>query len=273
MVQISAFLASWLMLCGAIWKLSEKLESVSSVEAKESLTTWLSIVQPGQWLEKLSERFTNAFDSIFGEKHFSWKCFRRSSFASIIAVAITICIWIAIRPNQLQESFDKFGTGFIVGFYFGISIITNSIPDYLSLLETRVAINYLKTNSKFNVSLILILDFLATILIASIPIILIEILADKNMFLSAIKLSTFAEGKVNLGIFFYSTFFTSIWLWLFLFSGFILRMSPLINTAMSGARHSLNIQEKPFLSIATISIVLLSLVYVCVFFPFLVLSA
>jgi len=261
-VQISAYIASLLVLCGTIWKLSEKLESVSSIEARNDLAKWLTTVQPGEWFESISLRFSKIFDSIFGDQHLHWKCFLRSSIASLVGVAIALLIWIALRPHQLFESFEEHGIGFVLGIYFGFSVVTNFIPDYVSLLETRFAINYLKTNKAANVVGILVLDLIITIIIASTPVLFIEYLAEEDMYASAISMSTFTEGKANLGIFFYSTFFTSIWLWLFVFSSYLLRVSPALNKAMSGMRYNLNINEKPFLSLAVISIVLIVLIYI-----------
>lgn len=70
------------------------------------------------------------------------------------------------------------------------------------------------------------------------------------------------------GIFFYSTFFTSVWVWLYVVSGFALRMTESIRTNVSRAKAVLDIDDKPLRSIGFVSNILITAGYIATW-PFL----
>jgi hypothetical protein len=63
------------------------------------------------------------------------------------------------------------------------------------------------------------------------------------------------------GIFFYSTFFTSVWVWLYAVAGGLLRLASYLGLVLRGLRGILDIQNKPLRSIGMVSNLLITLVY------------
>ena len=55
---------------------------------KDEIALWLMGAQSE---ENWSRSFTSLFDAVFGERHLSWRCFLRSTVASLIAVVL---IWL-----------------------------------------------------------------------------------------------------------------------------------------------------------------------------------
>ena len=109
--------------------------------------------------------FADLFDHVFGKRHATWKCFRRSSVASIIGVVVMTLIWAQVRPETLREFLTNLyfeqGAAFVM-----ITTGLNLIPDYFSLLETRYVIRWMgQTQSGFKILAFLAFDVLATTLI------------------------------------------------------------------------------------------------------------
>lgn len=94
--------------------------------------------------------------------------FFRSSFASLISVCIVSIVWAALRTNEFLSLIRNdeawlYALGIVL-----VSLFLNVVPDYISLLESRVVIGLMKTNSlPVRTSLLLFFDFIATSVIAT----------------------------------------------------------------------------------------------------------
>ena len=73
---------------GGLWILFSRAETVASPEAKAAITSWLRNVKPEGTLSNWPSTFADVFDSVFGKKHLSWRCFWRSCIASFLAVSV-----------------------------------------------------------------------------------------------------------------------------------------------------------------------------------------
>jgi len=71
-----------------------------------------------------------------------------------------------------------------------------------------------------------------------------------------------------IGPFIYSTYLTSIWIWLYVLSGVFIRLLRKFSGSLEIARNLLNIEEKPLQSIGFVSMLIVSVVYLII--PFLV---
>lgn len=95
-----ALAGSWVTTTGELWKLFERIDKVASPEAKGAVSSWLRNLDVSEAFASWPATFAAAFDSVFGKKHFTLRCFYRSCIASLVAVIIVTLVWCALRPNQ-----------------------------------------------------------------------------------------------------------------------------------------------------------------------------
>lgn len=232
---IVAYIASWLGILGAIRALFGYIEGQLESDAKSKLAKWIANLDLARAVSGWPESFVAIFDSVFGKRHFSWRCFARSSLASVVAVIILFCIVAAIHPEQIAGIFNQpdMPPVLVVVIYLAVS---NIITDYMSLLETRALLQWLHARANMTRTIgIVILDFIATgtIWFVMFPISIaifgsvaewrIPSLADIETVISIVwledSLAMFTletkGAQITTGIFFYSTYFTSIWVWLY----------------------------------------------------------
>jgi len=243
-VSLLAYLASWLILVVGIWFLFERAEETASASGRARVAGWLrpqdrTNVGARGW----AEGFVDAFDRIFGPKHLSLYCFIRSMAASVVAVTILLLLWIAIRPEQFSTFAAEQGMRGL-GELVLITFIVNVVADYLSLLETRVALGFLRRRSAaWARAGVLVADALATLVVwlvfyAGLPFLLlagVSTTANDIMLFLQFQVWSYAPtihevmslrangGGPPVGVWFYSTFLTSIWLWAYLGAGQITR--------------------------------------------------
>ena len=279
-------LASWAAVMGGLGVLFSLSEKAASPDAKNAITRWLKNVKlegtPTTW----PSTFASVFDSIFGKKHFSWRCFRRSCVASLIAVLVMTFIWAALRPlharHQMENFVSKPGEFLVVVIVFaGL----NLLPDYVSLLESRYILRRMSAvqHSTGRILSLLVLDVVLTVSIFFAALLLLgfgfnypfgksaanilelygegvaEIL-NHGVFLSS------PGGSLSLGIFFYTTFFTSVWVWLYAISGLVVKVGEYFGITVSPIRWFLDIENKPLHSLGVISMLLVTLIYLGVGF-------
>lgn len=215
--------ASWVTLSGGLWALFERAEKSMSDQGKQATTNWLKSISTTDNSSSWSESFASAFDSIFGNKHFSRSCFIRSSIASYISLTIVFFIWAFLRQDEFQliTSFDEVLSTVII--LFGLALFLNVFPDFISLYQTRLFLKIInnKPNIMFTVA-VLICDVVITGIVATTPYIIALSFSGyidqlPNIVTSAVMLSTktevtVTEGILPFGAWFYSTFFTSVWL-------------------------------------------------------------
>jgi hypothetical protein len=74
--------------------------------------------------------------------------------------------------------------------------------------------------------------------------------------------ATIRAWGIPWGIFFYSAFFTSAWIWIYAVSGSVLRLSEALGLAWRRLRGLLDIENKPLRSIGMVANLLITLAYV-----------
>jgi hypothetical protein len=145
-----------------VWALFDRAETVATDEAKTAVSRWLRNLDPVGPLAHWPTAFATVFDRVFGERHLSWRCFLRSCVASVASVAIVTIIWVVLRRQEAALFIQK---NLASGMLFALAVILsavvlNTIPDYLSLLETRYVIHWMgKRPSMGRILSCLALDF------------------------------------------------------------------------------------------------------------------
>ena len=247
------------LLGGGIWKLFSRAEATASPEVRNALSRWLRNLDPDKTVRRWPQTFIVMFDSVFDERHLSWRCFRRSCYASLGGVSILISVLAAYQIElAITEIFEQ-GTWIKL---LGLAIFLNPLPDYVSLLETRLILRWMTRKSSWlriislmglDIILTGAIFFFGTVLVVTIltmafKAIHMGVTADlagiymnpvynmtivwKNLMLPMFQ-SWLPGGETYFGIFFYSTYFTSAWLWLFMLSSCIVKFFMLIGGFLS----------------------------------------
>jgi hypothetical protein len=239
----------------AVWKASEKLENYLSDDAKLKIAIWLlGLHVPIGTIQTWPETFANVFDRLFGSRHLSWKCFWRSALISYIAVFLTgsyldgLCS--TVRPTILYDMLR-------------FSFVGNVLPDYISLLETRYVLGLIqRTVSPIFRIAFLLLDLVLTsgiaLLTAHSILSVWWVNGDPRRWdwsPSGIVVNHALDFHQNHSwiVFVFPAFLTSIWLWLYVGSGFLLRAARRLDIGFGWFNRNFDIEHKPLQSIGFVS--------------------
>jgi hypothetical protein len=274
-VSLLAYFGACVTLNGGVWMLFDRLETTARPEFREDVAKWLRNVKVSNSNARWPAQFVTAFDRVFGRKHLSWKCFIRSCMMSLIAVFVMLLLWGGIRRNEFQMWIHGGEVGDYMLVIGASSMIVNFIPDYISLLETRILLGIMaRVRTWWAIFCCLFLDLLFT---ACIPLSMFGLLAvlggisPREFFRDnlgdIILLSTFEPGVPPAGILFYAAFATSVWTWLYALSGMIVKALQLLSGGINFVRGRLNVEEKPFQVMGYVAMLLVVLGFLAAF-PF-----
>ncbi|MZH02808.1 MAG: sel1 repeat family protein, partial [Nitrospinae bacterium] len=222
--------------------------------AKDNLTLWLW----GEYESSWSQHFCNIFDAVFGDKHLSWRCFIRSAIASVLAVFFLYILLGEVLG--LMDQSHRAGDDLSIGkaLLFGTAI--NIIPDYLSLFETRWLLKRFDQVKSF---------------IGQLGVLVADAVVTGSIIWFAINAFRWSMGEPSLAaieilalfsvfsLFFYSTFLTSVWAWVFCLSTWFMRLF-----SRTSLNKVLDVETKPEAQVALVGAVLIFAVAI-VLTPFL----
>jgi hypothetical protein len=254
------------VLAGIVWKLFERVEAVLTENTKLEIAVWLLGVKVGQKVEPWPETFAKVFDRVFGTKHLSWKCFCRSSIASYGALCIVKFWEQFLHPTYASSAslFERATETLWYGFW------GNVLPDFVSLLESRYVLHFMKRATKgFALIGWLLSDAVLTSGIAlTVTHVMLAyfwvgddpkqwswtITAFRNHFVDSRQLNTALSLVIP-------AFFTSIWLWLYAGSGFLLKAARRFDIGFEWFNRKFDIEKKPLSSIGLVAGALVAVVY------------
>jgi hypothetical protein len=189
---------------------------------------WSNASRPGAVIRRL-------FCLTFGETHLSWKCVRRSFYATLVVIlslSVQYCLATKTWPQLLWHNDDLIRQTIAI-------LIAGFVADYLALWKTRAIFSFL---DKFKTVIIcVILDALSSILISILMMTIAEIMALSPLGLSLQDLKiTFPPLRDMIGVFSHdlnydddvplfaivllSTLMTSAWTVMILLSGTLLKI-------------------------------------------------
>lgn len=228
-------------------------------EVAKSLSGWLSAdpaIGPGA---PLAKSFILVFDATFGPKKLSPKFFLISTMFSFATFSMLGLAWATFRHQEfLQFQTDQFLQLALVGF-----CIVNIVPDYLSACQNRYVFGRLENETDWRKIVgLVVVDALLTIAISIAILFPLTIGAKESMALfgelrsgnlyditdlfvlkgSEIQVKhpdVYPPGWVSthlmppFGVFFYTTCFTSVWIWLYAISGLIAKLLIAVRTILN----------------------------------------
>lgn len=198
-------------------------------------------------------------------------------------------VWELVHPGALGNFVQTLAVwleepdGWItVALVIMVPAAMNFLPDYFSLIESRLILRAMSGRSGIVVVMLLALDFVFTSAIFLVigPILLAVVVTSTTiiLYLPSLSLNSFgqifdptlqiigfiledgiyllpAEGNLSTGIFVYSTFFTSVWVWLYISSMALIRLASHSQLLIRFLQFALPIQEKPLRAIGTVAFI------------------
>ena len=215
--------------------------------------------EPGTEPNRLLGRyFVDFFDVKFGSNVFGLRFILRSFVASFLAVLTMFLVWLIVNQDTstIRDLFSDESNFILLVVVPTLAIILNLVPDYCSLVESRLILGRMTDEDLKTVFLYLILDLVLTtaiiittfaLLHANMGLMAANNLGDFMRIVWALDAGRYHEESI-LGIFFYSTYFTSVWVWLHTISILLMRT----NRIMRRLRNILPIQERPFRAVGLV---------------------
>lgn len=287
MTGFATALGIYAAICGLLWAGFVRLEGLLKEDTREGIGKWVRGAELTDRKERWPATFVAVFDRVFGEKHLSWQCFWRSCVASALAVVVITVAGIALNATFEQ----KVGQDVLVSLIFiGLmGALVNLFPDYISLLETRFVIRCMsgRQDARYDESLdkpqnphgqagaLRLLGWLIFDAIITLAIIVMAILVPFFLFSSTPTVSSFvqlvmgglglpfggSEDSIGLGVFIYSTFFTSVWVWLYAFSGIAVRLVYRVKRIRAFLDTHLDLANRPMSVMGGTLIVIFTVIY------------
>ncbi len=202
------------------------------------LSLWLQGDYKASWIEL----FCNKFDALFGRNFFSLRFLITSIIASLLSVFI---LWVlfdkVLGLISLRANSDLSAARVLV---LGAAI--NIVPDCISMIQTRLLLRMFERvhNPLVQASALLVDVFISAVIIwGSISLFVYFFKGALPSLIEVIALFSIYS------IFFFSTFFTSLWAWLFCLSSWI-------SNASSKLQNWLDVKNSPGKILALVSAVI-----------------
>src|SRR5215475_4231712 len=122
------------VVAGSVLGVFELGERFASQRAKDALSKWL-LTFDVQKAKALPDGTQQLFERIFGERHFSLKCFVRSAAFSLGATVFMLLLGLLINPQLIL--INLWLQGLWVPISLSLWLPWSIILDYISLFKTR----------------------------------------------------------------------------------------------------------------------------------------
>jgi len=273
MIEGISLLWLWAILVSAIIAIFRIMEDTTTPDAKRKVADWIKSIATKSVSQTVVESprwFVEAFDRIFGDRHLTLRCFSRSCVASILAVSVMAIVSVVLNPSSWHLYFSLKGIRGIFIILLCASIL-NLVLDYISLLETRLILRRVAHAGTKKLIVFLVLDVIITggiffYGVGWILSMLWRVTGDPESnffgFLLVFVTGWIFDDPLYIGsIFFYSTYFTSVWFYLFVASSIATKFLYSLGRVGNWVMVWLDVEEKPFQSMGIIVVGLLTLAF------------
>lgn len=229
----------------AVYKFFKTIDENLNAEAAAEIANWILGSGGADQGKTWPDFFATIFGRIFGTKQLSWTCIGRSGFITCMSMAL-IAPWVVLSRGTRPDK------DFIL-FVVPTQILASVVPDYFCILITRTCISIMRRYRSilFAVILLLIATCLSYLLSVSTPFAADEIekLLRRGSIGSAEPFAGLKRGiDVMIGALWASVFASlasSIWLWLFVLSGLLLRGARVFRLGFHQFSKAFDIRKKP----------------------------
>lgn len=230
-------------------------------------------------VDALPKAFIEWFDRLFRSRavrvagvELHLPAFGRSALASFLALVAAFVVWLANKGGFSQPPSQGTNVSLLLVMYGGATVVTNIIPDYLSLVESRFVLGKMsETRSLLGKLAWLAIDILASAAIVfcflwGSGLLLLPFVPEPSLYavgcltadnftfarmlditLAGLTFST-PPGTINYdvsGIYIYSSFFTSFWVWLYLGSSVLVRVAAVVPGLRAFLRRACRVEDYP----------------------------
>lgn len=264
-IEVLSFFVTWIAICaGLVWMFREG-EKVMSGESRAAVSDWLLQEDFAARRSNWPETFIALFDALFTDEHLSWTCFVRSALTSVLVITVLFGTFTGFGILPVPP-LDQLA---LLALILMIPVSMNVVVDYLSLFETRWILGRMSANSNPLVHAgYLAVDLVLTFLCILVPFFTIQfagisLIAGhsvgsaifwKQLFgalQNAVELF-FMSGNEEFGglpdvmsIMLFSTMFTSVWGWLYISAGLLLRAIHPVLKSLDVLKRQLNVETRP----------------------------
>ncbi|MCP4283394.1 MAG: SUMF1/EgtB/PvdO family nonheme iron enzyme, partial [Gammaproteobacteria bacterium] len=286
---VAEILTTGLAIGGALLAMAWKADDTISLEFKRDLSLWLVGLDPaavGYSVQRWPAHFAALFDRVFGKKHLSWRCFFRSSIASLLAFLLCTLIYVQVAPGEWAAFSSGFGWGKHFLVLGGVAALANLLPDYVSLLETRWVIQRMQQTPSLAGQLgWLLADFVATgaiflLLVVGLPIVVAGGIGGNwnaageeglKFITFLVQLSRLIPvedpEKRFLAIPVWTTYFTTVWIWLYFLAQFLMRLATPLRRTLGFMKYALPVEQYPLRSVGQVMALVACAGYCLVMLP------
>jgi hypothetical protein len=294
-IAIATYLALGAVLLGLFAGSSRRLDA----DTRARMSRWMSADGSGDWAQGFVRWFDHAFAvrarrlPLLGEV--TLPSFARSILVSFLSLLVLALVWVSNKPGmdramahgEMTPAAQDMLVRLII-VYGGATLITNWIPDYLSLVESRYIIGKLAQAKRWWQRLAyLALDAAATLAISFFAIhlgmvLLLPVVSPQldlevgcltpaiysidttwELFVAGLRFES-PPGTINYdatGIYLYSTFLTSLWVWAYLGGGLLLRGLFALRGSFAGRGRAAKAPRHPLRALALVVLVGFSAVF------------
>ncbi|MEQ9399383.1 MAG: hypothetical protein RJQ04_09425 [Longimicrobiales bacterium] len=288
------YVFAWASLTAAVWFLFDRAERTVSDDVRDRTAAWILEADPAAAVQGLPSHFAALFDRIFGDRHLSLRCFWRSTVASFVTVGAITLLYFATgrRFHGLDTDLQTWKMSISVGLVMGLATgLVNVLPDYVSLLQTRLVLRWAarRAPGRGRLAAALAIDAVVTgaiafaaafgilsllwwgpeygrLVMSTVPYLgafLVDVLTlapQAGLRAGDVEI---ALSNVPIGIFFYSTFLTSVWLWLYALSVPLSRVLVRAGRGMGFLLRAADVSRHPFRALGFASVLVVSALFLC----------
>ena len=264
---LELYLTAWAGTTAGVWFLFEKAEVALSATARASVSSWVRKADFESAFRGIPDQFVTLFDQVFGERHLSRRCFSQSAAATTVSIMITWPLVFGIMYlNELAtgggilENSNLTALG-LIGAHMVIvagAILLSLVPDYLSLLETRWIFGRVRASGSLGAALVIDLILTSVVAIGF----QLAVVLSYDAFIGngpGDLLGLMLAGGIVLGT--PSTFFTSLWLWLYALSVPLSRLLLRMNNGVGFLLRVTDVEKQPFRSMGFVSVIIVSALF------------
>lgn len=287
---ILTYIGTWAATIGGVKLLFSSIEESLTKKAKSNLADWLENLKTPNTIIALPTNFKMMLQRLFGDDYFTLKAFKVSSLFSLIAVFLISAIYFSINPYSIKKFTNIWGAfGYII--FYGLLI--NIIADFISLCQTRKIIGLMEGHRFLGIGVLFLVDIIVTYVVFVLFVFIgfslgyffaiieyniynwlghpIENKVENfTTFYNYIKIAlsgtipkafSFKHQQFLLPVFLYTTFTTTIWMFLYSISCQFLILSQKVDRIWKIINRFFSIRKKPVGSIGTIAVIILTIFF------------
>jgi hypothetical protein len=237
---------------GIVWLFFGRVEATLTDQTKLEIAVWLVGVKVGQKVEPWPQTFAKVFDRVFGEKHISWNCVRRSTLNFTFWAAV-LFVWLrALTSPQAsaQSAFQAFALAWCIDLF----------PAYLVVLQTLFFMQLLgkALADRADTVTFYVATLFANLIVADCisvgpPLALAAVLPDG-------PIRRLLDSPLTISVVF-ASFSPLVGLWLYAGAGLILKTARRFDMGFRWFNRHFDVEKKPLQSIGLVAGALVAVVY------------